>query len=84
MNTASLSQLFVAALAWRQEGIEPYMKSDLIVALDVSRTADALAVVDRLPTEVVWYKIGLELFCAEGPAIIQSIQIAQKKRLPRS
>jgi len=68
----------VAALAWRQERIEPYMKSDLIVALDVSRTAEALAVVGGLPSEVVWYKMGLELFCAEGPAIIQSIRSRNK------
>ena len=60
------------------------MKSDLIVALDVSRTVDALAVVDGLPPEVAWYKIGLELFCAEGSAVIQSYKVAQKKYLPGS
>ena len=54
------------------------MKPDLIVALDVSRTAEALAVVDGLPPEVAWYKIGLELFCAEGSAVIQSIRSRKK------
>jgi orotidine-5'-phosphate decarboxylase len=54
------------------------MKSELIVALDVSQTDEALAVVKSLPAEVVWYKIGLELFCAEGPPIFQSIRSCNK------
>lgn len=63
---------------WRKEGVEPDMKSELIVALDVSQTAEALAVIGTLPAEVSWYKVGLELFCAEGPAIIQSIRSRKK------
>ena len=68
----------MASPALRKEGVEPDMKSELIVALDVSRTAEALAVVSALPAEVGWYKIGLELFCAEGPSIIQSIRSRKK------
>jgi orotidine-5'-phosphate decarboxylase len=68
----------MALPTWRKEGIGPDMKAELIVALDVSRTAEALAVVGALPAEVGWYKIGLELFCAEGPAIIQSIRARKK------
>jgi orotidine-5'-phosphate decarboxylase len=37
-----------------------------------------MAVVNALPAEVGWYKIGLELFCAEGPAIIQSVRSRKK------
>jgi orotidine-5'-phosphate decarboxylase len=54
------------------------MKAELIVALDVSRTADAQAMVDLLPAELGWCKIGLELFCSEGPAIIQSIRARKR------
>ena len=50
----------------------------MIVALDVSKTTEALAVVSALPAEVAWYKIGLELFCAEGPAVIQSVRSHKK------
>ncbi|HRZ11287.1 MAG TPA: orotidine-5'-phosphate decarboxylase [Kiritimatiellia bacterium] len=52
--------------------------SQLIVALDVAGTAEALALVDRLPPEANWYKIGLELFCAEGPAIVQAVRARGK------
>ncbi len=54
------------------------MKSELIIALDVPRTTDALAAVDALPPELGWYKIGLELFCAEGPAIVQAVRSRRK------
>jgi orotidine-5'-phosphate decarboxylase len=52
--------------------------SELIVALDVPGTAEALALLDRLPPEVSWYKVGLELFCAEGPAVVQAIRARSK------
>ena len=54
------------------------MKSELIIALDVPRTTDALAAVDALPPELGWYKIGLELFCAEGPVIVQAVRSRRK------
>lgn len=54
------------------------MNAELIVALDVAGTADALRVIDRLPSQVSWYKVGLELFCAEGPAILQAIRSRRK------
>ncbi|MBU1693071.1 MAG: orotidine-5'-phosphate decarboxylase [Verrucomicrobia bacterium] len=53
-------------------------RSELIVALDVVGAAEALSMVDRLPPEVSWYKIGLELFCAEGPAVIQAVRARGK------
>jgi orotidine-5'-phosphate decarboxylase len=45
-----------------------------IVALDVASAADALAMVDRLDGLCSFYKIGLELFVAEGPSIIGAVR----------
>ena len=45
-----------------------------IVALDVASGADALALVDRLGARCRFYKIGLELFAAEGPAIVGAVR----------
>jgi orotidine-5'-phosphate decarboxylase len=42
----------------------------LIVPLDVPSRRDADALVERLGGVPSWCKIGLELFCAEGPAIV--------------
>ena len=39
----------------------------LIVALDVPTGAEALALVDALGATIGFYKVGLELFTAEGP-----------------
>lgn len=43
----------------------------LIAALDAPSRADADALVARLGGVPSWVKIGLELFCAEGPEIIR-------------
>jgi orotidine-5'-phosphate decarboxylase len=42
----------------------------LIAALDVASAAEADALVARLGGAASWLKIGLELFCAAGPAIV--------------
>lgn len=42
----------------------------LIVPLDVPSAAEADALLARLGGVPSWIKIGLELFCAEGPAIV--------------
>jgi orotidine-5'-phosphate decarboxylase len=42
----------------------------LVVALDVSTAREAMALADRLAGRVGLLKVGLELFCAEGPAIV--------------
>lgn len=49
-------------------------RSRLIVALDVPDRASALALADRLTGHVGMLKIGLELFVAEGPAIVREIR----------
>lgn len=45
----------------------------LIVALDVPDAASAAAVVARLEDTCQWFKVGLELFAAAGPAVLEPI-----------
>ncbi len=50
------------------------MKNRLMVALDVSCAQEALAMRDKLGDTVGWFKIGLRLFVAEGPALVAAIR----------
>ncbi len=50
------------------------MKTELIVALDVSSAAEIPAIVNRLPEAVGYYKVGLELFIAAGPDALTFLQ----------
>ena len=50
------------------------MKDRLMVALDVNSAADALDMRDRLGDTVGWFKIGLRLFVAEGPALVAAVR----------
>jgi len=45
----------------------------LIVALDVPDAKAATALVDRLGDACRWFKVGLELFVAAGPAVLEPI-----------
>jgi orotidine-5'-phosphate decarboxylase len=45
----------------------------LIVALDVPDTASATALADRLEGSCQWFKVGLELFVAAGPAVLEPL-----------
>ena len=45
----------------------------LIAALDTPTRADADLLVGRLEGVPSWVKVGLELFCAEGPAIVREL-----------
>lgn len=45
----------------------------IIFALDVPTFDKAVALVDRLSGELVYFKVGLELFIAAGPQIIRAI-----------
>ncbi len=45
----------------------------MIVALDVPTAAAAMALVDRLGDSVLWFKVGLELFTAEGPDVVRAL-----------
>ncbi|OYV74148.1 MAG: orotidine 5'-phosphate decarboxylase [Gemmatimonadetes bacterium 21-71-4] len=45
-----------------------------IVALDVSSTAAALAIVETLDEQCRLYKVGLELFTADGPYVVRAVR----------
>ena len=53
--------------------------AELIVALDVSSTKEVEEAVDRLGNFVSFYKIGLELFSAEGPDVVRAVTARGKK-----
>lgn len=53
--------------------------AELIVALDVSSTREVEEIVDRLGDAVSFYKIGLELFSAEGPDVVKAVTCRGKK-----
>ena len=52
---------------------------ELIIALDRPSLAESLSVLDRLPDAVHYVKVGLELFIAEGPAVLRTLELRQKK-----
>ena len=45
----------------------------LIVALDVPDAASAVALVNQLENSCRWFKVGLELFAAAGPAVLEPL-----------
>ncbi len=55
------------------------MNSALIVALDVPTLKEMEETLDRLPDGIEWYKVGLEIFCAEGPEILAPLKARNKK-----
>jgi orotidine-5'-phosphate decarboxylase len=48
--------------------------AELIVALDVNGRAEAEERVKQLGDAVSFYKIGLELYTAEGPDIVKAVK----------
>ena len=54
------------------------MSAELIVALDVPEGSAIPGILARLPASVGWYKVGLELFCAEGPAVLAPLRTSGK------
>ena len=53
--------------------------AELIVALDVQTRAEAEAKVKLLGDSIDFYKIGLELFTAEGPDVVKAVKDFGKK-----
>ena len=53
--------------------------TDLIIALDVPSAAEARAVVDTLGDTVSFYKVGLELFIADGEATLAMLRERGKR-----
>lgn len=54
-------------------------KAELIVALDVPNAAEMEQKLRKMPDFIEWYKVGLELFCAEGPAVLEPLKKRRKK-----
>ena len=50
-----------------------------IIALDVSTSKEALALVDRLADTADFYKVGLQLYTAVGPAIVRDLRKRGKR-----
>lgn len=55
------------------------MTPALIVALDVPTVKEMEEALNRLPDTIEWYKVGLELFCAEGPSVLDPLKKRNKK-----
>ena len=53
--------------------------AELIVALDVQTRAEAVEKVKTIGDSVGFYKIGLELFTAEGPDVVKAVKDLGKK-----
>lgn len=54
-------------------------RNPLIIALDVEDRAAALRLVEQCGELVPFYKVGLELFTAEGPALVRELTAAGKQ-----
>lgn len=50
------------------------LESRLIVALDFPDAASALALADQLEASVKWLKVGLELYIAAGPKLVDELK----------
>lgn len=54
------------------------MPALLIVAADVPSVNEAQAIAQKLPDEVLWYKVGLELFTSDGPSAVIALKSMRK------
>jgi len=54
-------------------------KAELIVALDVPNAAAMEEKLQQMPDFIEWYKVGLELFCADGPGVLEPLKKRNKK-----
>ncbi len=54
------------------------MRTELVVALDVPSASQVGPIVDTLGADVRWYKVGLELFAAEGPRALEPLRARDK------
>ena len=50
------------------------MSTELIVALDVPTLDEGSRLLDRLGGSVRWFKVGMQLFTAAGPAVVREIR----------
>src|SRR6202050_2879873 len=56
------------------------VRGKLIVALDVSTTAAAQKIVAAVGDSVLTYKVGMQLYTAEGPQIVRDL-VASRRRV---
>lgn len=54
------------------------MNDRIIIPLDVNGLDPALDLVERLGPDTTFYKVGLELFTACGPAVVEALRVRQK------
>ncbi|MCG2659627.1 MAG: orotidine-5'-phosphate decarboxylase [Kiritimatiellae bacterium] len=55
------------------------MPPQLIIALDMPSSQALPALLQSLPREILWFKVGLELFAAEGPRVFAPLHAQGKK-----
>ncbi len=67
-----LNPSFASSLPTAQDLVER-ARDRLIVALDVPDAAAAIELVNRLESTCSWFKVGLELFVAAGPAVLDPL-----------
>lgn len=70
-GSMQLEQSHTAAARASRLGADP--RERLIVALDVPDARAASLLVDRLDGTCSWFKVGLELFVAAGPAVLEPL-----------
>ncbi len=46
----------------------------IILALDVSTMDDVISIVEKMGDSILWYKVGLQLFLAEGEAVVKYLK----------
>src|SRR5262245_4010606 len=51
----------------------------IIVALDVATKKNALELIEQLRSEISFFKIGLQLYTAEGPEIVRAVLASGEK-----
>jgi len=51
---------------------------ELIVALDRPSSTEAGMILEKMPADVRWYKVGLELFTSDGPAALALLKTKKK------
>lgn len=56
------------------------MKPEIIVAVDVPAVTDVAPLLNKLPDQLTWYKVGLELFSAGGPDVLAPF-LTRKKHI---
>lgn len=70
-----LTPAFARGVSQTIERMDPIeeARQRLIVALDFPTADAALELVNKLGAHCLWYKVGLELFVAAGPAFVESL-----------